>query len=73
MRRYEPTHPGVVQQARHFLVAKQGEDLSWCAGGDGEVVEEEPIRAVIGRARSGRGGRQPISYVPKGSTAQPCG
>lgn len=73
MRRYEPTHPGVVQQARHFLVAKQGQDLSWGAGGDGEVIEEQPVRAVIGRAGGSRGGRQPIRCVARGSTGEPCG
>ena len=64
------THPGVVQQARHLLVAKQGEDLSRRTWGDGEVVEKEPIWAAIGRTGGRGGGRLPIRQVPTGGAAQ---
>ena len=64
------THPGIVQQARHLLVAKQGEDLSRRTGGDGEVVEKEPIWASIGRTGGRGGGRLPIRQVPTGGAAQ---
>lgn len=67
------THPGVVQQARHLLVAKQGEDLSGRTGRDGEVIEEEPVWAAIGRTGGRGGGRLPIRQVPTGGTAQATG
>ena len=64
------THPGVVEQAGDLLVTKQGEDFRRCTGCDGEIVEQQPVRAAIGRAGGGRGRGQPIGNALTGKTAQ---
>lgn len=50
------TYPGVVEQAGNLLVAKEGEHFSRGAGRNAEVIEEQPVRAAVGRTAGGGGG-----------------